>query len=271
MTLTKHQKFTMVRMNRADIKEAPYNPRRIDKYSRQKLERGLKRNGLVQPIIVNKTTGLLVGGHQRLSILDTLEKSADYELDVAVVEMTDKQAKELVVLLNNQNAMGQWDLDKLSDLMDDIGADFEETGFDQISLESLFPLDDTRMPELFKPTEAAIDTVSEMVKVVNGGQEESDDEEDGDEDAEAGEDVQSPEAVAPEPHQYGDDASRTERVKYVKETLREQGKASLQTELYAFVVFRDMADRGKFMQAIGLTENDKYVPAERLWAFVREE
>ncbi len=55
------------------LKPAPYNPRIVLQpgmpgYDR--LKRSLTEFGLVQPIIWNESTGHIVGGHQRLAILE---------------------------------------------------------------------------------------------------------------------------------------------------------------------------------------------------------
>ena len=56
----------------ADIKPAPYNPRKTLKPGDDEweaLSRSLERFGLVEPLIINSKTGLLVSGHQRLNVL----------------------------------------------------------------------------------------------------------------------------------------------------------------------------------------------------------
>ena len=75
-SISKFQKFEMATINRAEIKNAAYNPRTITDEARKRLKHTLKDKqiGLVQPLIWNKRNGNLVGGHQRLSIIDDLEK-----------------------------------------------------------------------------------------------------------------------------------------------------------------------------------------------------
>jgi len=55
-----------------DLKPAGYNPRiniKENKSLYKKLESSIDKFGLVEPIIWNKKTGHVVGGHQRLQIL----------------------------------------------------------------------------------------------------------------------------------------------------------------------------------------------------------
>ena len=45
---------------------APYNPRRIADHDLEALRRSLRYFGTVEPIVVNRRTGHIVGGHQRV-------------------------------------------------------------------------------------------------------------------------------------------------------------------------------------------------------------
>ncbi len=87
MANSKYQKFTVETINRADIKNAAYNPRIMDKEAKKRLKKGLQQHGLVSAITWNKRTGNLVGGHQRLEQLDALEKNKNYSLDVCVIDV----------------------------------------------------------------------------------------------------------------------------------------------------------------------------------------
>jgi ParB-like chromosome segregation protein Spo0J len=44
---------------------APYNPRKISDHDLEALRRSMKFFGVVEPVVVNKRTGRIVGGHQR--------------------------------------------------------------------------------------------------------------------------------------------------------------------------------------------------------------
>ena len=45
---------------------APFNPRRMQAHDLAALRRSLRRFGTVEPVIVNKRTDRIVGGHQRV-------------------------------------------------------------------------------------------------------------------------------------------------------------------------------------------------------------
>lgn len=114
-------------VNRSKLKEATYNPRHIDEEAKRRLRNVIKANGLVRPIVVNERTMHIVSGHQRIAILDSIERRKDYELDVAFVDLDEKTEREQNVFTNNEYAQGTFDLDKLSAVLK--GVSFEKCGF----------------------------------------------------------------------------------------------------------------------------------------------
>ena len=118
---------------------ADYNPRKDLKpgdSEYEKLKRSIAEFGYVEPVIWNKTTGHVVGGHQRLKVLiDT----GVTEVECVVVEMSEEKEKALNVALNKIS--GEWDKEKLSLLISDLQlADFDVslTGFDAPEIDALF-------------------------------------------------------------------------------------------------------------------------------------
>ena len=83
--MAKTETYQMIEINRADIQNAPYNPRKISKEAREKLKRGLEKHGLVAPLTWNRRTGNLVSGHQRITQIDRIEGVKDYTLQVAAI------------------------------------------------------------------------------------------------------------------------------------------------------------------------------------------
>lgn len=135
MELSKYIKSESVELNRSAIHFAEYNPRKLSDESRKTLKRGIKKFGLVGGIVVNKRTGLtVVSGHQRLSVMDELQKfpDNDYRIRVDVIDVDEKQEKELNILMNNPNAQGSWDYDALARLVPDI--DYKDAGLTDADL-----------------------------------------------------------------------------------------------------------------------------------------
>ena len=96
----------------AKLNPAAYNPRKDLKpgdKEYEKLKRSIAEFGYVEPIIWNKTTGNVVGGHQRLKVLLDLGQT---EIDCVVVELDDKREKALNLALNK--IQGDWDETKLA-------------------------------------------------------------------------------------------------------------------------------------------------------------
>ena len=125
--------------NTADLLPADYNPRKDLKPGDpeyEKLKRSLEQFGYVEPVIWNKTTGRVVGGHQRLKVL--IDMGID-QVECVVVEMPEDKEKALNVALNKIS--GDWDKDKLALLITDLQcADFDVslTGFDPAEIDDLF-------------------------------------------------------------------------------------------------------------------------------------
>ena len=122
----------------SQVNPAAYNPR-IDlkpgDKEYEKLKRSIQEFGDVQPIIWNKRTGNIVGGHQRFKVLRDLGQT---EVDCVVVDMDLSQEKALNIALNK--IQGDWDEDKLSSLMAEFDAssfDVSITGFEAAEVDAL--------------------------------------------------------------------------------------------------------------------------------------
>lgn len=122
---------------RSQIKRADYNPRIIDEESLKKLTKDIREHGLVTPLVWNKRTGVLVSGHQRLAAMDKIHRKKDYEVPVAVIDVDEKEEKQLNVQMNNPSLQGSWDLGALADLRDD-GISFEDMGFDKGDIDFMY-------------------------------------------------------------------------------------------------------------------------------------
>lgn len=122
----------------SELKPADYNPRKDlqpGDAEYEKLKRSLTEFGYVEPVIWNKTTGNIVGGHQRLKVLEELGHT---DVDVIVVELDETREKALNIALNKIS--GEWDNDRLALLIADLDAsdfDAELTGFDDAEIQQL--------------------------------------------------------------------------------------------------------------------------------------
>lgn len=145
------------------IKAAAYNPR-IDlqpgDVEYERLRRSMEEFGFVEPLVWNRRTGNLVGGHQRLKILAA---QGAKRVDVSVVDLPLEREQGLNVALNKIS--GDWDERKLADLLTGLAEipDFDVglTGFDETEvthlLDKLKTLDDEDGFDLADDLESAED------------------------------------------------------------------------------------------------------------------
>jgi len=125
-------------VHRSMIKEVPWNPRGMTDQERERLSKSLEKFGLVNYLVWNKRTGNLVGGHQRLAELDKRMGGKDYRMWVNVVDLGERDEKNLNILLNNPDVGGAYDLAKLGALFQNKEVDAEDTGFSAAQLYSFF-------------------------------------------------------------------------------------------------------------------------------------
>jgi ParB-like chromosome segregation protein Spo0J len=93
----------------ADLIPAPYNPRQSTAKQEKHLKESLEKFGLVEPIIFNKQTGYIVGGHFRVR---ELKKLGIKEIECVIVDLNEEDEKELNIRLNANT--GSWDWDTLA-------------------------------------------------------------------------------------------------------------------------------------------------------------
>ena len=147
----------IVKMPLSKIDPAHYNPRRDlqpGDPDYDKLKKSIQEFDLVEPLILNQRTGRLVGGHQRLKVLQDLGRT---KAQVSVVDLDEAKEKALNLALNKIS--GEWDNTKLKDLLaelDNGSIDMALTGFDTDEIEEL-------MTQYFKP--ADIDELLEELDI----------------------------------------------------------------------------------------------------------
>ena len=142
---------------------ADYNPRVSLKEGMKeydKLKRSIETFGLVEPLIVNDRTGLLVGGRQRLTVLKDLGIE---DVEVVHVDLDESHEKALNIALNKID--GKWDAEKLEDILHDLDINFDIdvtlTGFDTSELDTLFSGELTS-------TETSAESVDKTLSKISG-------------------------------------------------------------------------------------------------------
>ena len=126
------QKIPASRLN-----AAAYNPRKDLKpgdREYEKLKRSISEFGYVEPVIWNRQTGNVVGGHQRLKVL---VEQGYKTVEVVEVELNEQEERILNVSLNKIS--GRWDNEKLTAILDELKEQDEMalTGFEDWELDAL--------------------------------------------------------------------------------------------------------------------------------------
>lgn len=138
------------------INPAVYNPRKDlqpGDAEYEKLKKSIMTFDIVEPLVWNKRTGNLVGGHQRFKIIKNELKLK--EVEVSVVDLDEKKERALNLALNKVS--GEWDMGRLADLLKELNDgtfDMSLTGFDESELQELIDfngraglVDDDAVPE----------------------------------------------------------------------------------------------------------------------------
>jgi Phosphoadenosine phosphosulfate reductase family/ParB/Sulfiredoxin domain len=151
------------KMKIGDIQIAEYNPR-IDLQpgdpEYEKIKQSIDEFDLVEPLIVNKRNNRLVGGHQRLKVLQV---RGDTHVQVSIVDLDEPHEKALNIALNKTG--GDWDKNKLSIILSELSelADMDDlpdfdvdlSGFDTNEIDTIFH-DQEVHDAKYKPGEGSI-------------------------------------------------------------------------------------------------------------------
>lgn len=117
------------------LNPAKYNPRKElapGMKEWDQLVKSIEEFGFVEPIVWNERTGNVVGGHQRLAVLDYLGHDT---VPCSVVDLDEYEEKLLNIALNK--IKGDWDYEKLEEVLKAFDAEVAElSGFtaDEIAL-----------------------------------------------------------------------------------------------------------------------------------------
>lgn len=119
----------IVKVDINELISPEYNPRQITDEEMEKLKNSINEFGYISPIIVNKHNNHIVGGNQRCLALKQLGYTM---IDVIYINEPDiNKEKALNIRLNNLS--GEWDKNKLQNILDDLKLqefDVSLTGFD---------------------------------------------------------------------------------------------------------------------------------------------
>jgi hypothetical protein len=220
-------------VNRTSIKPAEYNPRKISDEARKKLKACIKRNGVIGGFVWNKQTGTLVSGHQKLNILDELNKfdgteDTDYRLKVEVIDVDEKTEKELNIFFNNPAVHGDFDYAKLAELIPDIDYNFAGLSMEDLQFIGI---------DYTFQTEGEKEIAQDLAQVFAPPVEEAE--------------------------------ARKQHVKEVKAFVNERSQQRAENDdAYVMLGFDTLKSKSAFMQRFGFAAHEKYVKGELFNAMV---
>ena len=233
-----------VELKRSQIHFADYNPRTISEEGKKALRRSIRKYGVVGGIVVNKQTGYtIVGGHQKVAILDEFHKydpethENDYVLRVELIDVDIKTEKSLNITLNNPNVGGDWDDEKMRELIPDI--DWKDAGLTDADL-NMFGVDFLLQTEAEQRTASAID---DMMSEVNAQHE--------------------AEVERRRQEREYEKAAKTAHMKDVKQQVRQQAQKEAENmDAYVMLSFTDFQAKAAFMERFGFNPYEKIVKGE---------
>jgi len=117
----------------SELNPAAYNPRDITEAAFEGLKESVKKFGLVDPLIVNVRTGLMVAGHQRLKVAQALKHEF---VPVIEVDLSPSEEKALNVTLNNQAISGHY-TDSLQELLEEIASESDDGLLESLRMDTL--------------------------------------------------------------------------------------------------------------------------------------
>lgn len=221
--LSKYFKSEQVEVLRSKIKLANYNPRKISERAAVALKRNIKSIGLIGGLVWNEQTGNLVSGHQRLTLLDVLQKydgssETDYLVKVEKVNLDLKTEKEQNIFMNSKTVQGEFDNDILAGLLNEIDtnlAGLDDSDINMIIAES--PMFD------FGSNEDVKDDIKEMDR----------------------------------PYE-----ERKQIMKDMKAQQKENLANKFEGGTYVTISFDNYDNKAQFMDRFGLNPSDKYIKGE---------
>ena len=135
----------------ATLREYPRNARLHGEHNLDSIAKSLTDHGQVEPLVVQLSSGYVIGGNGRLRAMLHLGWS---ECDVVELDIDDVKAKALSITLNQTGLSSTWDGALVLDQIDELsaeGIEFGDLGFTQIDLDviklTLEPIKPAKPPE----------------------------------------------------------------------------------------------------------------------------
>jgi DNA modification methylase len=114
----------------------PANARSHDERNLSAIAASLKQFGQAEPLVVQRSTGKVIGGNGRMTAMKALGWT---ECDVVELDLDNTQATALGIALNRTGELAEWDLPALTKILESFkGTDtFDALGFDEKELNAM--------------------------------------------------------------------------------------------------------------------------------------
>lgn len=123
----------------ADLRPDPANPRTHDKRNLAAIAASLREHGQVEPLLVQRSTMMVVGGNGRAEAMRSLGWTT---ARVALLDVSDVEARKLSIALNRTGELAGWDEAVLARHLADLSAldtsfNVDDLGFSTAELDAL--------------------------------------------------------------------------------------------------------------------------------------
>jgi DNA modification methylase len=114
----------------------PANARSHGERNLDAIRASLSRFGQAEPLVVQRSTGRVVGGNGRLVAMKAMGWT---DADIVELDLDDLQATALGIALNRTSELAEWDLPALSKLLESLQADgaLDGVGFDEKEIDRI--------------------------------------------------------------------------------------------------------------------------------------
>lgn len=164
----------MKKTDKLKLAPDPANPNKMAAEDKARMEKSLAEFGDLSGVVINRRTGYIIGGHQRVDVLKDAElitedlpkpepdgtvargylKHGGRKYTVRVVDWPEKKAHAAMLAANRFARVGQDDAQLLKDLLEELDTgelDMDLTGFDEKTIEELmnqFHVEEVESPVL---------------------------------------------------------------------------------------------------------------------------
>lgn len=120
----------------AKLKPDPNNARKHDGRNMAAISESIKHFGQVEPLIVQKSSSMVIGGNARLEVM---KHQGIKRVDVVKLDIDDARAAALSVALNRTAELAKWDDAILAGILDGLPDEFdiEKLGFSDQELRDM--------------------------------------------------------------------------------------------------------------------------------------